>query len=259
MVIEYVGTAYAGFQRQRRVRTVQSALEDAIRAATGDVVTLAAAGRTDAGAHALGQMAAFDTHSALPVGTLRDALNVHLPGDIAVTRVHDVPAGFNPRRDAVSRTYRYVILNRAARSALYGGRAWHIRTPLDTERMHDAAQTLIGEMDLGAFVPVRQEGSKIRTVYHAACTRVDDVIAVELEASGFMKQMARAIVGTLVEVGRHRLDLRGFQAIVAARDRTLAAPTAPAHGLYLVDVRYAKEKCQEARAHLAPGASEEQG
>lgn len=259
MDIEYVGTAYAGFQRQSRKPSVQAALESAILAVTGESVTLSTAGRTDAGAHACRQVSAFTTDSSLPANVMRGALNAHLPRDIAVTTVTDVQESFNPRYDAVSRTYRYLILNREARSPFWEARAWHIRSALDVSAMHAAAQFLVGRTDLGSFVPKSKPGSKVRTVFGAVCAREGDLVSIELRASGFMKQMTRAIVGTLVDIGLHRRDGAGFRSLIAAGDRSLAAPTAPACGLYLVDVQYDYQNDNQAPGLCVSGVPEEKG
>lgn len=200
-----------------------------------------ASGRTDAGAHALGQVVAFSTVSTLPVATLRRAINVHLPFDIAVAEVAEAAPTFNPRRDARSRTYRYLIWNRSVRSPLWHGRAAHIRQPLDECAMHEAAQALIGNHDFSSFVPVRQAGSRIRRVDRAACSREGDLITFEIQGSGFMRQMIRSMAGTLIRVGLGKMTVREVADVVASRTRTEAGDTAPAHGLYLVEVRYAPD------------------
>jgi tRNA pseudouridine38-40 synthase len=216
-------------------------LEEAISAITGENVRTDASGRTDAGAHALGQVVAFSTASTLPAPTLRRAINVHLPFDIAVSEVAEAEPGFNPRRDARSRTYRYLIWNRVVRSPLWHGRAAHIRQPLNERAMHEAAQALVGNHDFSSFVPVRQAGNRIRRVDRAACSREGDVITFEIEGSGFMRQMVRSMAGTLISVGLGKMTVRDVADVVASRTRTEAGDTAPAHALYLVDVRYASD------------------
>jgi len=233
-----VGAAYAGFQGQPGKVTVQSTLEQAIFAVTQEDVRVVGSGRTDAGAHALGQVVAFDTARDLPCDTLLHALNAHLPEDVRVVVCEEATPTFNPRHDALSRTYRYVIWNRPTHSPFLLGRAAHVRKPLDETTMHLALQTLVGPCDVSAFVPVSTEGSRTRTIFDASCRRDGHLVMVEVTASGFMKQMMRALVGTLVTVGTGRLAISEFLHIVQSGDRSLAGTTAPACGLYLVEVSY---------------------
>jgi tRNA pseudouridine38-40 synthase len=238
-VVEYLGTRYAGFQRQPEMLTVQEVLEEAVSAVTQEGARVVGSGRTDAGAHALRQVVAFSTDSRLPAETLKRAINAHLPYDIAVTEAHDAAPDFHPRFDATSRLYRYVIWNRSVRSPHWHGRALHVPVRLDEQAMHEAAQALVGAHDFTSFVPLRQEGSRDRMVGAASCRRDGHLVVFEIEASGFMRQMVRSIAGTLIRVGLHRLDHAAFTSILTGRDRALAADTAPAHGLYLAEVRYA--------------------
>lgn len=235
---EYLGTAYAGFQRQPGKVTVQGVLEGAVERVTGEQTAVIGAGRTDAGAHALGQVIAFSTSSDLPPERLRAALNAHLPADIRVISARDTPAAFHPRYDALSRRYRYLIWNREPASPFWTGRAALVRHPLDESRMHQAAQDLVGERDFSAFVASTAKGSRVRTMYSAGVRRDGDLVTVELEANGFMRQMVRSIVGTLILVGTGKLQPDELSAILWSHDRSIAGTSAPAHGLYLVDVRY---------------------
>lgn len=207
-------------------------------AVTGEQVHIVGSGRTDAGAHAFGQVVAFSTESSLPTDALVRAFNAHLPSDIAVTTVADVSASFHPRFDARSRTYRYLIWNRRVRSPFYRDRATHVRTPLDESAMDQALRGLIGQHDVSAFVPVQHEGSRDRVIFRSGCTRDGDLVVVEIEASGFLRQMVRAIVGTVIRVGTGHLSPDGFQAILKSKRRELAGDTAPSRGLYLVSVAY---------------------
>lgn len=224
---------------------MQATLEKAIKAVTGEEVRVIGSGRTDAGAHALGQVIAFSTSSALAVETLGRALNANLPRDVAVTAVADADPGFHPRFDARSRLYRYLIWNRPVGSPFYLGRAAHVKPRLDEHRMDAAARHLIGRHDLSSFIPHRIEGNRERDIYSASCRREDDLVVIELEASGFMRQMVRTIAGTLIRVGKGALTVDEFGAILAARDRSLAGDTAPAGGLYLVMVTYPADERQE--------------
>jgi tRNA pseudouridine38-40 synthase len=218
---------------------VQAALEQAIGKVTQeDEVKLVASGRTDAGAHALQQVVAFSTGSRLAPDVLRRAVNAHLPRSIAVTHVQEMPADFHPRYDATSRIYRYLIWNRPVRSPFWEERAAHVPRPLNETAMQRAASLLVGQHDFGAFVPVNHVGSRRRMMYRAECRREGALVILELEASGFMRQMVRTIAGTLIWVGLGQIDSAEFQRILQSADRTAAAQTAPARGLYLHSVLY---------------------
>lgn len=195
-------------------------------------------GRTDAGAHALYQVVSFDTRSRLAPQTLLRALNARLPRDIAITGARDVASTFHPRHDAASRVYRYVIWNRAVRSPLWRGRAAHVARRLDVPAMDAAAQTLIGVHDFSAFVATNVSKNRERGLLRAGCRRDGDLVMIELEATGFMRQMVRSIAGTLIRVGLGKLDVPAVRSILQSRDRSRAGETAPAYGLYLIDVRY---------------------
>lgn len=233
-----MGTAYAGFQSQPGKTTVQSVLQRAIQNVTGEPTTVVASGRTDAGAHALAQVIAFRSATNLTTEVLGRAINAHLPDDITVTSVAEAKLGFHPRFDALSRTYRYLIWNRSTPSPFWVGRSAFVRPRLDVRRMNEAAQLLQGTHDFGAFVASSASGDRTRTMYSARCWREDDLVAIELEATGFMQQMVRAIAGTIIQVGLGRLTIDEFAVILASTDRTRAAETAPACGLYLREVHY---------------------
>jgi tRNA pseudouridine38-40 synthase len=235
---EYLGGAYAGFQRQPGKVTVQGVLEEAIERVTGERSVITGSGRTDAGAHALGQVVAFSTGSSLPAERLRKAINTHLPADIRLISAGEAAPAFHPRFDAVSRRYRYLIWNRGTASPFWVGRAALVRPHLDEREMHRAAQALLGEHDFGAFVASTAVGSRVRTMYVADVRREGDLVIVELEANGFMQQMVRSIVGTLIRVGSGKIPADALSSILSAKDRSMAGTTAPAQGLYLVDVRY---------------------
>ena len=237
-----MGTAYAGFQRQPGKVTVQSVIEETIGKVTQDRVRVDGSGRTDAGAHALAQVIAFTTTSALAPEVLQRALNATLPRDIAVTSVCEVGPGFHPRFDAHSRTYRYLIYNRRAPSPFWQRRAAHIRHALDHRAMAAAAGVLLGRHDFAAFVPVAQSAGSVRTMYRSDCSRQGDLIAVYLRASGFKQQMARCIAGTLVRAGEGKVDAAEMAAILASKDRRRAGETMPPHGLYLAAVHYQEDK-----------------
>lgn len=220
---------------------MQSILEGAISAVTQEDVRLVGSGRTDSGAHALRQVVAFSTESAIPASTLLRAVNAHLPKDVVVTTLADVDPSFHPRYDATSRLYRYLIWNRSVRSPFWEKRAAHVPRRLDERAMRSALRTLVGRHDLSTFIRAAEQGSRERTLYHADAGRSGDLVWIELEGAGFMRHMVRSIVGTVVDVGLGKIDLARFCTIVRSRDRRQGRRTAPAYGLYLAEVRYTKE------------------
>jgi tRNA pseudouridine38-40 synthase len=220
--------------------TVQGTLEEKLALLTGEKVSLLGSGRTDSGAHALGQVANFKTKSRMEARTIQKALNSLLPPDIVIQRAEEVEEGFDARKQSKSKVYEYRILNRELRSAFDHEYAWHIPQKLDLEEMRKATRILIGEHDFSSF---RSVGSPtqtaIRRVIRAEWKRGrDGFIRFEVEANGFLKQMVRALVGTLVEVGKGKIDSEEFEKILASKDRKMAGPTAPAHGLFLREVKY---------------------
>ena len=217
---------------------MQATLEDALSRVTQEDIHVLGSGRTDAGAHAVSQVVAFSTATALRPEVLQRAANALLPRSVAITGARDVPADFHPRFNAVSRLYRYVIWNRPVRSPFWEGRSVHVKPDLDVDIMHRAIQMLVGRRSFASFVPAKYDGSCERTVWSARCWREDWTVNIEIEAEGFMRQMVRSIAGTLIDVGRGKIGLEQFAAIVQACDRTRAGRTAPACGLYLVRVRY---------------------
>jgi tRNA pseudouridine38-40 synthase len=219
--------------------TVQGTLEKAIGAVTQEQIRVIGSGRTDAGGHALHQVVAFSTESALPVETLCRAINAHLPDDVSVTGATDADIDFHPRFDAASRSYRYLIWNRPIPSPFWVGRAAFVKPRLEESAMDVAARSLLGRHDFSAFADVREETNHYRHMYRAECRRDGDLVVLELEASGFMRQMVRSIAGTLIRIGSGRMSPESMQEILTSLDRSRAGDTAPACGLYLIDVRYA--------------------
>jgi tRNA pseudouridine38-40 synthase len=239
MTIEYDGGRFFGWQRQGRRPTVQAAVERAVRRVTGRRAPVVAAGRTDAGVHAEAQVAVFRTTAAIPAPRFAVALNAHLPPTISILRSEEVPDEFHPQRDARGKHYRYVIVNRPARPALDRERCWWIPVSLDLPAMKRAARHLVGRRDFRSFVSDAEERpDTVRTVRRLTLRRRGDRITIDIEGSGFLYNMVRAIVGTLVEVGRGRWSARDVAAILRARDRRRAGPTAPAAGLTLIKVVY---------------------
>ncbi len=241
LVIEYDGTDFAGWQVQREgARTVQGVLAAALASITGAAVTLHGAGRTDAGVHAEGQVAHVAVATRLAPDALCRALGAQLPRDVVVRQVVAVPDSFHARRDARSKLYRYRLWTGATRSPLRDRTSLWVRGALDLGAMHRAAAHLVGTQDFSSF---RAAGSavptSVRSVTRAeiAGSRGGDV-TLDFEATGFLRHMVRNLVGTLLEVGQGRRAPESIPGLIAARDRGLAGPTAPARGLTLVCVRY---------------------
>lgn len=240
LTIEYDGTAYAGWQRQPDRPTVQAAVETAIRSITRTDIPVTGAGRTDAGAHALGQVVSFRSDKAMSPEQWVRALNGLLPPDISVRSAERVADDFHARYSARGKLYEYRVLNRVERSALERTRAWHVRGRLDVDAMREAASLLVGRYDFSSFQgsPTDEE-NPICDLRRIEISQEQALIRFEVQADRFLKQMVRAIVGTLVEVGLGKRPPKSMQEILEARDRRDAGVTAPAHGLYLVRVDYA--------------------
>lgn len=241
LTIEYDGTRYSGWQRQAEAPTVQAEIEKALAAMTRTAVTLLGAGRTDAGVHALGQVASFRCDTRLEPAQILKGLNSLLPPDIAILECRHAPEDFHARFSAKSKRYRYRVLNREVRSAVEHRTCWFVHTPLDLAAMQQAAGRLIGRHDFKSFESAGSpRAHTIRDV--AAAEWVHDppagLLIFQIEANGFLRCMVRNIVGTLVAVGCGKLSPASIDAILAARDRRQAGPTAPARGLFLVEVLY---------------------
>jgi tRNA pseudouridine38-40 synthase len=243
--MEYDGGGFSGWQEQPGRRTVQAELERAIWSLTGQKLRVTVAGRTDAGVHALGQVVNFRIDSALPAYVFREGLNAYLPPDVAVLEALDAPPEFDARRSAKGKWYRYLVLDQSRKAAVLRDRAWWMSAGLDLAAMRAAAGQLIGEHDFTSFrsatceakSPVR-DMRRIEIFRDAPGTIAPGTIAIELWASAFLKQMARSITGTLVEVGRGKITPAQVREALEARDRRRSGPTAPAQGLYLVRVDY---------------------
>lgn len=240
ITIEYDGTRYHGWQRQKNDRTIQAEIEKAILKVTGRQVALTGSGRTDAGVHAYAQVANFKCETRLDGQALLGGLNSLTDDDIVVTECREVEESFHARYDVKSKTYVYKILNRPTPAAIGRQYAWHVRKKLNRETMRAAISHLIGSHDFKAF-----EGSgsprshTTRQVFKAdLIDGQDGVLAFEIEAEGFLRFMVRNIVGTLVDVGLGKISPDEFEYILNSRDRSLAGATAPAHGLFLKNVMY---------------------
>jgi tRNA pseudouridine38-40 synthase len=248
LTLAYDGTRFVGWQRQADGDSVQAVLEAALARFEGGPVTVHGAGRTDAGVHALGQVASATVGFAHDAATLARALNAQLPEDLRVVAVDEAPESFHARFDARSKTYRYLIRNDAVASPFERAYVWHVPQPLDVEAMQRAAACLVGRHDFAAFRSVGTDApDSIRTLHASAITRGTDarspgsdlpLLTYEVTGDGFLRHMVRAIVGTLVEVGRGWRDPAGIEALLLAKDRHSAGATAPPHGLFLVRVDY---------------------
>ncbi len=240
VLLEYDGAAYGGSQRQANAPSVQAALENAIERLTGQPVRTAFAGRTDGGVHALGQVAAFETEARHSPEVWRRALNALLPPDIVVLDAVGVAAGFDPRRHARSRAYRYRIWNAPVRSPLRRQQAWHVREPLDVPSMSRAAAALIGEHDFAAFGgPVGLGRSTRRRILRALLCADGPAVTFEIEGTAFLPHQVRRTMGALVEVGKGKLEPGRFRAWLETPVAGVAGPAAPPQGLCLVRVTYA--------------------
>lgn len=240
LLLEYDGSGYHGWQRQLNALTIQEVVENALLKLTGQAVRLHGSGRTDAGVHALGQVAHFQTGPGLPLAAFREGLNSLLPRDIVVLEAGEAPADFHARFGAQAKTYEYRILHRPVRSPLHLGHCWWLAHPLDLHRMREATEYILGEHDFAAF---QASGSSVQTTTRTIMAASWDERPggwkhFRITASGFLRGMVRALVGTLVEVGRGKRPPEDMAILLAGRDRCLAGPSAPAAGLYLVEVMY---------------------
>lgn len=240
--VEYDGSPYAGWQRQAGQPSVQEAIEKAIAAFSGEEVTLRGAGRTDAGVHALGQVAHFDLSRERKADTVRDALNAHLgmAGEmISILGAAAVPDDFDARFSAKGRHYLYRILNRRSPPALDRGKVWHVARKLDAEAMHEAAQRLVGQHDFTTFRSVQcQAKSPVKTLDRLEVSRLGEEIEIRASARSFLHNQVRSLVGTLKKVGEGAWTAADVQAALEARDRAACGPVAPPEGLYLARVDY---------------------
>jgi tRNA pseudouridine38-40 synthase len=237
--VEYNGGAYRGWQQQSSARSVQATLEHALSGIADERVELICAGRTDSGVHAREQVAHFDTRAIRSSTAWLLGTNGALPADISVSWVRAVPDHFHARYSALTRSYRYLILNRSARSALFAGRALLVHQPLDTQAMQAGAQWLIGEHDFSAFRSSEcQSHSPIRDLQSLQVTRSGPWVAIDVTANAFLHHMVRTIAGLLVSIGRGRASPELAREQLQSRQRSKGAATAAAHGLYLWKVQY---------------------
>ena len=238
-LVEYDGTDYFGFQRQRDGQpTVQSELERVIRQIVREPIAITGSGRTDSGVHATGQVICFDSEWRHTVVDLQRALNANLPADIAILQLDKAEPTFHPRFDALRRAYEYHVYNAAVRSPLRRQKSWHVIKPLDWERMNQAANCLIGIHDFATFGQPPQGAVTVREVFVARWEKRNEYLVFFIEANAFLYRMVRSIVGSLKAVGDGRWTVEEFQAALAACDRSRAGTSAPAQGLTLVYVTY---------------------
>lgn len=237
--LEYDGTNYCGWQRQSGDDSIQARLEQALGQIFSQQVRVCGAGRTDAGVHALGQVAAFTPPRPFPIPQLHRALNALLPNDIVVRELAETGDDFDPRRDARCRVYEYRILNQALASAFEYRYSWLVRDRLDIGAMNAAAALFVGEHDFAAFRTLGSEAkSTVRRVHSSRWTGDGTRLTYRIEATGFLRRMVRTMVATMVEVGRGRMTLKAVAELLEQGDRALAPAAAPAAGLFLVEVRY---------------------
>lgn len=237
LTIEYIGTQYAGWQRQEGARTIQGEIERALTCITGENIEIHGSGRTDAGVHALGQVASFNTSSKIPGDKIKYALNQHLPEDIRILKSEEVAEDFHARFSAKAKTYVYRIQTGNVRRPFEQGRAYYVRSQLNISKMESESRKLIGEHDFSAF---KSEGSSaktfVRKIHDLRIDWRDDIVEISVSGNGFLYNMVRIIVGTLIEIGKGKnYDI---SEVLKSKDRALAGPTAPAHGLYLKSLDY---------------------
>ena len=239
LIIQYDGAGYVGWQTQPNGLAVQEVMEKELFKLTGEKIALQASGRTDSGVHALAQVAHFDTESRIPAEKFCYALNTGLPRDIRVKYSEEAPAEFHSRFDAKHKQYRYTVLNAPHADAFLRDRALHIHYRLDFDAMQEAASYAVGEHDFAAF---KAAGSKVdstvRTIFRSEWTKQGDLLFYDVEGNGFLYNMVRILVGTMLDIGMGRADASTMREAVEGAKRSLAGPTAPPEGLALVRVRY---------------------
>jgi tRNA pseudouridine38-40 synthase len=253
LTVEYDGGPFVGWQRQKNGRSVQQAIEEAILAFANERVTVKGAGRTDAGVHAEGQVANFHTHSPMPSRKWPDALNAHLPDEIAVVGAQEVPLPFHAQYGATTKTYRYRVLNRPVRGALDRLRSHLVKAPLDIEKLKAAAKILVGTHDFRSFGSEMSKKEKtVRTICSFEVISTPPFVDFVVTGDGFLYNQVRTMVGTLLRVGLGSEPVEWVKTVLEAKDRTKAGANVPAKGLTLVEVRYdGKPRCR-------PTSSEEE-
>ena len=262
LTVDYDGRPFVGWQRQANGPSVQAVIERAVKAFSGQSVSIGAAGRTDAGVHALGQVAHVDLETAWPEATIHGALNFHCqPDPVAILAVHEMHEGFDARFSAIRRHYRFRIVNRVPPLTHERGLAWHVKKPLDAQAMEEAAQILVGHHDFTTFRHSRcQAKSPWKTLEAFRVWRDGEVVTAECSSRSFLHNQVRSMVGTLKLVGEGRWGLADVAAALVARDRKACGPVAPPDGLYLTQVDYrAVEEDRAARAAYLVSRMEDRG
>lgn len=240
IIVAYDGTEYCGFARQRQANTIQQTLETAISKIVRHDVIIHGAGRTDAGVHAQGQCCIFDSETKIPPEKLILAINSHLPKDIAVKSLEVVDESFHPRFGAKRKTYRYQIYNSRIRDPFLCKYCYQYKGEINIERMQEAAKEIVGEHDFACFCASGStvKGSMVRTVYDIHIKKENNLVTVDISGNGFLYNMVRIIVGTLLYVSEGKLSAQDVRHIIESKDRTKAGPTAPAEGLTMLQIIY---------------------
>lgn len=239
--IEYKGSNYHGWQKQKHSTTIQQYLENALSYIANEKITTFCAGRTDSGVHALGQVVNFFTRQNRSIESWTKGVNSKLPKDISVIWAKIVPKFFNARFSAIARCYRYIIYNNKIRSSIYSQLMFHYHEYLDNNKMNNASQLLVGENDFSSFrSSTCQSNSPYRNLFYISVIRYKNFVYIDLKANSFLHNMVRIIVGNLIEIGRRKKNEKWLYELLLAKKRTLSAATAKAEGLYLVSVIYPK-------------------
>lgn len=239
LVVAYEGTNYCGWQIQPNGITIEQVLNETLSSLLGEEITVTGASRTDAGVHSMGNVAVFETHTKMPAEKISFALNQRLPEDIVVQESCQVPEDFHPRFSKSRKTYEYRILNCRFRQPLERRTSYFYHYPLDVSAMQKAAAYLVGEHDFTSFASVHaQTNTYVRMIYALDVVREGDMIRIRVQGNGFLYNMVRIIAGTLIQVGAGIKKPEDMESILAGKDRELAGPTAPAHGLTMIGLEY---------------------
>lgn len=239
LTIEYDGKEFNGWQKQPNKLNIQGNIEKVISEITKEEIELIGSGRTDAGVHAIGQVANFKTNSNIPIEKFAIAINFRLKKSIIIKKAEEVPERFHSRYNCKKKTYKYIINNSETGSAIYRNLEYNIKNPLNVENMQKAAKYFEGEHDFSAFkASGTSSKSSVRTIYSAQVKKEDERIIIELTGNGFLYNMVRIISGTLVEVGQDKIKPEEIEDIIKSKNRQMAGKTLPPYGLYLVEVNY---------------------
>lgn len=245
MIVAYDGTNYRGWQVQPNAITIEEVLNQKLSQLFGEEIVVTGASRTDSGVHSLGNVAIFDTNTRMPAEKISFALNQRLPEDIVIQDSCEVSEDWHPRKQKSKKTYEYRILNRTFRMPTRRLDTYFYYYPLDVEKMQQAAAYLVGEHDFASFCSIHSQAkTSVRTVYACDVTKSEDIITIRVTGNGFLYNMVRIIAGTLVKVGGGDLKPEDMAGILAAEDRNAAGPTAPAHGLTMIGIKYLQEEIQ---------------